>query len=771
MSAADRSYVVAVRALCEFTARRGDLDRRFNPSPTAQQGVAGHQRVTARRAPPYQTEVTLEGRHGDLLVRGRADGYDPVRHRIEEIKTCRGDPSRIPENQRQLHWSQARIYGWLMCAKASLDRIELALVYLDLATDQETVRVEHWAASDLQDHFAAHCALFLSWAGSELRHAAARQAALAALGFPHAAFRPGQRQLAEAVYRTASGARCLIAQAPTGIGKTLGALFPLLKAVAAGRLDRIFYLTAKTSGRALALGALAQCRRDPAESSLRVLELTAREKACEHPDRACHGESCPLARGFHDRLPAARQAAVDHATLQREDLRRIAARHSVCPYYLAQEMVRWADVVVGDFNHFFDPNATLHAALLANEWRVGLVVDEAHNLVERGRAMYTAELDPAGFGRLRRNAPAALRPAFTRLARSWRGLARGIDGDYRADAALPPRWIAALQQAVDAIGVHLGELAAIGLDTGDDVALLDFYFSALAFCRLAETFGDHALFERRRAPRADRGHRALRDDTDDIVPCIRNVVPARYLASRFAAAHGTTLLSATLHPRQFHADMLGLPSDAIAIDVDSPYSAAQLTVRVAAAVSTRFRDRGRSLRPIVDRIAAQYRARPGNYLAFFGSYVHLDAAAALFAACHPDIALRSQQRGMSEREQADFLAAFTPRRHSIGFVVLGGAFAEGIDLPGDRLIGAFIATLGLPRPDPVNEAMRARIDARFGTGFDYTYLFPALQRVVQAAGRVIRSDRDRGVVHLLDDRFLRPAVRRLLPDWWHVERG
>lgn len=751
MGASGMSYRVAVRTLCEFTARRGDLDLRFTPAPTAQEGIAGHARVTARRPEGYLRELPLEGRYLDLEVRGRADGYDPAANRLEEIKTYRGDLARQPANHRALHWAQARVYGWLLCQARGLDAVELALVYLDVATGQETLLAERHAAADLRTFFEAQCDAFLAWARQEAAHRAARDAALGALRFPFADFRAGQRPLAEAVYKAACTGSHLLVQAPTGIGKTLATLFPQLKAMPGQGLDRLFYLAAKTPGRRLALDALAQLDDGRA---LRVLELTARDKRCLHPAQACHGESCPLARGFHDRLPAARAEAVARGALALADLDAVAAAHRVCPYYLAQEMARWADVVVGDYSYYFDQSALLYGLLAQNGWRVGVLVDEAHNLLERARGLYSAELDPLRFAALRRGAPAALKAPLERLLRQWGVLNRAQTADYQVDEQLPEALLGALHGLIGAVATWLNEQPA-GLSAEWQTA----WFDALAFTRLADSFGPHALFDRQRLPSRS-GQRAARTRL-----CLRNVVPAPYLAPRFAAARSCVLFSATLTPHGFHADTLGLPPH-IWLDVPSPFAAGQLEVRIAEEVSTRYADRAASRPAIVARMAAQYHARPGNYLAFFSSFEYLQQVHDAFVAAHPDIPCWQQARQMREDERAAFLGRFAEDGRGIGFAVLGGAFGEGIDLPGRRLIGAFVATLGLPQVNPVNEHLRQRLDALFGAGYDYAYLYPGLQKVVQAAGRVIRTLEDRGVVHLIDDRFAQPRIRRLLPAWW-----
>ncbi|MES2886881.1 MAG: ATP-dependent DNA helicase [Pseudomonadota bacterium] len=759
-SEAQASYTVAVRTLCDFTAKRGDLDLRFTPSPSAQEGIAGHQWVCARRGPTYQAELSLSGRCGALEVRGRADGFDAPANRLEEIKTFKGSLALMPDNHRHLHWAQLKVYGALLCAQQGLTEVNLALVYFDVRSQQETVLHEQHTAADLQRFFTEQCERFMAWAVQEDGHRKGRDLALAALRFPHAEFRAGQRDLAEAVYKAAASGRCLLAQAPTGIGKTIGTVFPLLKACPGHQLDKIFFLCAKTSGRALALRALqtlAPCSGTREPATLRVLELVARHTACEHPDRACHGESCPLARGFYDRLPAARSAALARGQLDRATVREVALDHGLCPYYLGQELARWCDVVVGDYNHYFDVHAMLFSLTQAHQWRVGVLVDEAHNLIERGRRMYSAELQQRRLDEVRRAAPASLSRALNRLHRAWLALNRTHGGEHMVLETLPARWLGALQELSTALGEHVTDHPEPAGST-----LTSFYFDTLHFMRLAEQLDEHTVCDLSHTPNAA-GRAPLRSTVS-----IRNVMPAPFLKPRFAAARSTALFSATLQPHGFCRDILGLPADTPWIDVASPFHADQLQVRVSRHISTRYRDRGASLQAMVDVMAAQYAELPGNYLAFFSSHDYLAEVVARFEACHADVPVWKQSRGMGEDAQRAFLERFTVTGQGIGFAVLGGSFAEGIDLPGQRLIGAFIATLGMPQVNPVNEQMRQRLDRLLGAGHDCTYLYPGLHKVVQAAGRVIRTVADQGVVHLLDDRYQRPAVRQLLPRWWKV---
>ncbi|VWX59461.1 DNA excision repair protein ERCC-2 [Burkholderiales bacterium 8X] len=752
---------VSVKALCAFAAKAGDLDLRFVPAPSAQEGLAGHRFVQGRRGAGYESEVSLSSSHGALRVRGRADGFDAERGRVEEIKTFRGDFDAIKSNHRALHWAQARTYGWMLCERHGLERIEVALVYLDLVSSEETVLAESVTRQSLGEGFRELCERYSAWAAQEAAHRDRLEAALATLSFPHDDFRAGQRELAEAVFRSATSARCLLAQAPTGIGKTVATIFPLLKAVPAQRIDKIFFLTAKTPGRALALEGLRRIA--AGRAPLRVLELAARDKVCEHPGKACHGESCPLAKGFYDRLPAARARAIDAGWLDRASLREVAREQDVCPYFLAQEMVRWADVVVADYNYYFDGSAFLYAWAREEEWRVSLLVDEAHNLLDRARGMYSAQLGLRGLAEALPLVPAAAKPALRQLDREWQRLQRDQQEPYQVHEQLPERWLRALQESVSVLAEHFAGLAAPPAE-----ALQRFFFDALRFARLAESFGRHSVLEALLRPGGDAAGSSGSSAAAGFELSIRNLVPAPFLRPRFESCHSAACFSGTLAPFDYYQDMLGLPQGTVTLEVASPFRSEQLRVRVATDLSTRWRDRRRSLHPLVDLIAAQYRRRPGNYLAFFSSFDYLEAAADAFGQRHPDVTCWRQARGMGESERTAFVARFAEGGCGIGFAVLGGAFGEGIDLPGDRLVGAFVASLGMPQFNPANEVARERMEALFGEGHAYTYLYPGLQKVVQAAGRVIRTEQDVGVLYLLDDRFARPEIRRLLPTWWQV---
>jgi DNA excision repair protein ERCC-2 len=744
---------VAVKTLCEFAARKGDLDLRYTPAPSPEEGIAGHGAIQSRRGPRYQSEKPLAGQCGNLLVSGRADGWDPIAGRLEEIKTHRGDLSRVREAQRHLHRAQLRVYGALLCREEKRKDIELALIYYDVGKDKETPITEMASAETLWQELEHLCSLYAGWAEQEKAHRQARNQSLTTLTFPFPDFRPQQRALSETVYINSVRHQSLLLEAPTGLGKTMGTLFPALKAMPTAKQDRLFYLTSRNTARQLAIGAvesLASAQAEPLQ--IRTLELVAKDHACEHPDKACHGDSCPLAKGFFDRLPEARRAAANHrGVLTRDVLAAIACDFRVCPYFLAQEMARWCDLVVADVNRMFDQSALLHSLIRQNDWKAGLLIDEAHNLVDRARGMYSVTLGQRRLLRTKKQAPKSLKKSLDGVARAWQALIREQAPDIGEPPVnltnLPTSLTGALNRLVSAIGDYLA-------DNPPDLELQELLFECLAFSRLAEVFGDHSLCE---LARPGRGDARL---------SIQNLIPADFLAPRFEAAQSTLLFSATLSPGEYYRDLLGLPADTRFRSLPAPFKADQLRVHFTPDISTRKPDRERSLAPIAQLIARQYREKPGNYLAFFSSFAYLNQVSGALSDSAPDIPQRVQRPGMSGPQRQEFLEAFSEDSEGVAFAVLGGIFGEGIDLPGNRLIGAFVATLGLPPFDNWHEILRQRLEKRFQAGHAYTYLIPGMQKVVQAAGRVIRTEDDRGVIWLIDDRFMQPGIRKLLPRWW-----
>lgn len=762
MSAGNKPKRVAVKTLVEFAAKSGSLDRRFTPSPSGQEGIEGHQRVTAKRASNYQTEVSLSITYGDITFRGRADGYAPSDHCIEEIKTFYGDPGRIPENHQQLHWAQAKCYGWMYCETHGCDEINIALIYFNLTDEEEYRHEETWSAAELKEYGEALAEKYCQWQAQINQRLAQLTPWIEQLQFPYGKMHSSQRMMAEGVYKAAATGRVVLAEAPTGTGKTLAGLFPAIKAMTRTPVDKIFYLTAKTTGKQLALENIQLIASDKTGATipLRTLELTAQEKSCLEPDKKCMGDSCRYAFDFYTKLAQARQAAYAISILDKQALVALAYEFEICPFYLSIEMSRWVDIVVADVNYYFDGTPLLLGLTNEFDWKPYLLIDESHNLIDRARGMYSAKLNRGDLIAAKKNAPATIKKALEKINKLWLSLLKTLPEN--------PDQFVLLPLLPEKMGLALTEFTNSYIEflqknpehPVQDTIAQEFFFAALNYQKVVDVFDEDFCVDMQEM------------GTKEEVLTLRNLIPATPLAARLGFAHCACYFSATLHPAHYYQSLLGLPEDTVHIKVPSPFAAEQLHVRIAANLSTRYKDRHTAIEPICELIATQIHAAPGNALVFFSSYEFLQKVETVLRTRFNsnNTQLLVQSRRMSEEDRQEFIAQFNQHNNLLGLAVLGGAFSEGIDLSGDALKGVFIATLGLPQVNPVNEHLRSVMQSKFAQGYDFTYTYPGIQKVIQAAGRVIRTTSDQGYLWLLDQRFQQPEIRSLLPEWWFISQ-
>ncbi|MEE4144654.1 MAG: ATP-dependent DNA helicase [Halieaceae bacterium] len=748
---------ITVRDLVAFCHRAGDIDHRFSPSPTGVQGVAGHQQVYRRRGETYLSEYPVSYHHSQeglqLNLRGRADGYDPGAGLVEEIKTCRIRPALIPDSVSRMHLAQARIYAALIAIARDLPRLEVRLTWFNIDSGEEAPLSQAYSRQELEAFLAASLARFSGWLGTLAQLRLRRDASLQALAFPHGEFRPGQRGIAELVYKCVDQGGELLLEAPTGIGKTAAVLYPALKALATGKHDRIAYITAKTVGRRTAEETLDRFRQAGLE--LVALSLTARERICFSPGKACHGDDCRFARGYYDRLPRALDAATRSAALRQQDIESLAREHDVCPYQLGLDLLPWVDLVIADLHYVYSLTSTLGALMQQDGRRWSVLLDEAHNLPERARRMFRAGLAKADLMALRRDAPRGLGAALDRINRVLLDLQRQQwqEPDYDSRADIP----AQLQRVLTDFIASAGELTAQDPTVlHRQPRLLDFYFGVLQFLRLADHWGDEFRCELVRGE----GRQGLQV----ILNCLD---PARLLRERQALLHSMTAFSATLSPADWTRKALGLSAQAVFRREASPFERCQLEVFLATGVDTRFGRREHSLPLLAATVLDWLRREPGNCIVYFPSYRYLQDCLAQMRGLGLESArpgLWVQQREDAGRDQ--LLRLLEERRDVAALCILGGVFGEGIDLPGEQLSSVVIVGVGLPRFNRDTEQLRAWYQRLYGAGFDYAYLFPGMQKVDQALGRVIRGSEDRGRALLIDSRYGERQYRDLLPPWW-----
>jgi DNA excision repair protein ERCC-2 len=750
---AARTLKVAVRTLAELTCRQGDIHFRYDDATTeAQEGIALQKRLQCDRPPSYQREVAVSGRWCEggieLAVTGRADGYDGEQRLVEEFKTTRADPARLFEHIGEVHRAQLRIYAALLAQQAAADTSwQLRLLYCHPDTLAVATFDERLSTAQLSEFYAECCAKLAAWIGNLRRHRNARDAQLRALPFPYRQFRPTQHRLAADVYRTVRDGGALLLEAPTGSGKTLGTLFPALRAVGEGLGDRVVFLSARSTGQRAAEAALRQL--DPS-ASLRRVTITAKAKVCFMPEPVCDPDICPYARGYYDRSEAAVRELLSMGEMNRGAIEVVARAHGVCPFELSLDAAVGADVVVCDYNYVFDPVVHLKRLNGVDRDRVVLLVDEAHQLGERVREGFSTAFSRAMLRDYRRSASgsgnrlaAALDRRLTELRREAVTI-HGLDRDaFECTIAWPEKFARSAQLLYEALA-----------ENPDPAPLqTELAFALARFLRGASWFepGRYAV--------------VLRGRGRDIDLEVRCLDPADEIAKGLQPFPAHVRFSATVSPFELFARSHGQPA-ARTLRLPSPFPPGRLGAFVVNDVDTRYRARHATLTRLVTVLQSFVGARQGNYLIALPSFQYLECVAAAFAERTGAEHCRRQSRGMTDAERHAFLAQFTSGSCNVGFVVLGGVFAESIDLPTGALTGMAVVGIGLPPPTMERDAIVARFGAPLGRMVAYEQ--PALTRVVQAAGRLIRRPEDRAALCLIDTRYEASPYRDLLPAHWQL---
>ena len=755
---------VPVRALVEFILRSGDLGRGFSGPNRAVEAIRVHREIQKSRPGGYKAEVPVKGlvesENLVLELSGRIDGVW-LREEgtvIEEIKTVVRDLERAVEKEDPVHWGQARIYACLYAEEHDLDRVEVRLTYCLLDADEAKTSSRSYSIDELRAFLGEVAAKYTAWLEVVEAHRAARDQSVKDLEFPFQEYRAGQRDMAVAVYRTIRDAGQLFAQAPTGLGKTMAAIFPALKALAEGHTDRVYFLTARTTGQAAAQDALINLIAKGAE--LKVVRLTARDKICVNLEAECSPDRCARARGHFDRLNQALAEAFNNCDPGRESIIKAAEVWQVCPFELALELALWADVVIGDFNYAFHPRVGLRRHLLNGPGTSVFLIDEAHNLVERGREMFSAVIRKKPFLDMRRIKD----PDFAGVSRAAAAVDKGLlairkrlEENRRplAEKEDPQELyplLANFQAAAEA-------WMAQGRDAPQGRDLMELYFETVGFLKIAEDYdSNYATLSERNG-----------SDCQVRLFCLH---PAEQLRETLKKCRAAVFFSATLSPLEYFRDVLGGEETAGLMELRSPFPEENFCPLVVTSISTLYRNREatreRAARAVADLIAT----KKGNYLVFFPSYEYLSMVYESFAWLAPDVRCLVQDRAMNEEDREEFLGEFTADSEEtmVGFAVMGGIFGESIDLVGDRLTGAAIFGVGLPAICLEREVIREHYQERNEAGFEYAYLYPGLNRVCQAAGRVIRTGTDRGTVLLIDSRFGAPAYESLLPKHWRIQK-
>jgi len=766
-----KSVKLSVHKIIDFVLRCGDIDSRFYDSSSMYKGAAAHRKIQKESGDNYKKEVTLkletEIEGIPVLLQGRADGIitepdDSVT--IDEIKSTTLPLDYIYKQHLQ-HLGQGKVYAYmyLQTLENPPESVKVQLTYYQL--ESEEIRRYHWnfTSDELSDFFNDLLSKYGFWLRFERDWQTTRDAAISETTFPFETYRKGQRELAVAAYRTIEAEKKLYVSAPTGIGKTLSALFPSIKALGKGMASKIFYLTAKTVTRTVAEEAVRMMM--PKNLRIKSITLRAKEKICINGIHACNPEQCQNAKGHYDRVNEALADIISNNDLITPAVTiEYAQKHHVCPHEFGLDAALWCDLVIGDYNHVFDPTVYLKRFFDSENNDYIFLIDEAHNLVDRVRDMYTASLRKGMFSNVRKQLkdkdPLSknLKKALRQINAYLVDVRKEIDEDPSANVSKERDMVFAA--LVTLFSAAAGEWLAARKNSPDDMygEILNLYFEVGTYLMIAEQYDEH---NKQYITITD----IHRNDVENTLFCLD---PSAIIAAGLKRAKSSVLFSATLTPLPYFREILGGGEEDAMLMLPSPFDPSRFITIAHHGISTKYIHREESHSPISEAIFTAISSTKGNYLIFFPSYAYMQKVYEIFCENYSDVDTLLQTTTMSEETRADFLARFDENNPKtlVGFTVLGGIFSEGIDLKGDRLIGSIIIGVGIPKITMRHDLVRDYFNQKNGNGYDYAYVYPGMNKVLQAAGRVIRTESDSGFVLLIDNRYAEAKYRGLFPKHW-----
>ena len=753
---------ISVRSLVEFILREGDIDNRVSGSMEKDAMLLGgkiHRKIQSRMGTNYTAEVPLKIQmpcDGFVLqIEGRADGVlkDDGKVLIDEIKGILRSLEHL-EAPVPVHLAQAKCYAYIYAVQNSLKCIDVQMTYCQMETEEIRRFCQEFEFQELQTWFQDLVTQYEKWAKFEIEWRNVRNDSIRQIEFPFP-YREGQRDLVVSVYRTILRKKKLFIQAPTGVGKTMATVFPAVRAMGEGLGEKIFYLTAKTIMRTVAEQAFSLLK----EKGLlyKTITLTAKEKICFCEEAECNPDACPYAKGHFDRVNDAVFDLITHSgDWSREVLEEQAKKHMVCPFEMSLDVSNWADAVICDYNYAFDPQA--HLKRFFSESGKGeylFLIDEAHNLVERGREMYSASLYKEDLLEVRKLVKAEdpkLAKGLSECNQQFLELKRECE-HYQILKSVSHIALK-LMNVLSKLEDYLEECK----DAEKKKRVLDFYFAVRSFLNIHDIMDEnYVIFSE-----------MMEDGRFQIkLFCVN---PAVNLQNYLEQGNSTIFFSATLLPVHYYKKLLSVEKDDYAVYAHSSFPQENKFLFIGTDVSTRYTRRGESTYQRFARyIAVMAEQKKGNYMAFFPSYRFLEEVHTCFLECvDHEVDSICQVSYMDEEQREEFLEEFEQEREKslVAFCVMGGIFSEGIDLTDDKLIGAVIAGTGLPQVCTEREILKQYFNAADMDGFDYAYLYPGMNKVLQSAGRVIRTESDRGVILLLDDRFRAMRYREVFPREW-----
>lgn len=756
----DFEVKISVRELIEFVLRGGSIDTSIKSNVKAVEGTKAHKKLQKLGGEGYLSEVSLKIKEEvndiSFLVEGRADGIfkeDDLTY-IDEIKTFSYDISSVEEPISPLHLCQAKCYGYIYSKENSLDKIGVRLTYYNIENEDIKRLKYEFSKEELKEFFFDTLKKYSIFAKYKKEWKIKRDKSIKEGNFPFESYRTGQREMAVAAYRAIRDEKKLFLKAPTGIGKTISSIFPAVKALGENLISMIFYLTAKNTTGNAAEDCLELLRSK--DYFIKGIRLTAKEKVCFKEEVTCNPESCEYAKGHYDRInEAIMHILKDEEVLSKEKIIEYAKLHRVCPFEFSLDLTYFADIVICDYNYVFDPHVMLKRFFENGYIDAALLIDEVHNLPDRAREMYSEAIYKSKvMGALKyfKDSHKKLHTSLSKINKHLLKLKKscnenGIYKSYEEDTEI----VSLLRNFTSYFEAYLKEGKEIPKD------ILELYFNSLNFIKISEIYDKSYITY------------CMCEDREVMLK-IYCIDPSINLKECFKKVRAAILFSATLIPVNYYKDILGEEEGDKALKFKSSFSKNNLCL-LCAGVSTRFNHRSKTMPIVSEYILKAVSHKTGNYLVFFPSYKYMED---VYEITKDKVQgkILMQKSEMTEEERQKFLECFDEGNNEtlLGFAVLGGVFSEGIDLKGEKLSGAIIVGVGLPKICFERDVILEYFNSKNNNGFNYAYTFPGMNKVLQAGGRVLRTEKDRGFVLLIDDRYKNTEYRDLFPEeWQHVK--
>ncbi len=757
-----RTYKISIKDVINFFYLEGHISSTFLGKSRANLGTSIHTKLQKSRPDNYHKEYFLSDEickeSFKLVISGRADGiYERVKDDdiviVEEIKSTYLDLASLKNNPNKYHLAQVICYAYLYSRDNQLNNICTHLTYYNLDNEQSLIIDNVHSFEELKSFYNEITEYYLAWINKLQDYRDSRDANLGTAKFPFADLRKGQRKVMVASYKTIEKEACIRIEAPTGIGKTSAVLFPALKSISTGLTDKLFYITNK--------GTISEVVKetinifDKSNIKFKTVFITAKAKICFNPEKACDYHECEYAKDYFTKFRNNKSLFFKYNTFTKEVIQNIALELKMCPFELALDLSSWADMIVCDCNYFYDPKARLKRFFEIVTENYTLLFDEAHNVPERVRAMFSAELsrnEVLSVKREAKSSPENIKKTLKNLNKYLLDIEKTFEVGNHIIEVLNTDLLKLIRDFLKTMDSQL----ASGKPFPAKSLLIDFYFYLNDFVRLYELLDEHFVLYVEKKQRL-----TIR------IYCLN---PKPIISEQTGRIKSAIFFSATLKPDEYFEYLLNVESkENYLLEVESPFDKNNMCVMYDSIIDTTYKNRDSYYQEIALRIKATIKSYPGNYIVFFPSYKFLNSVLDFYQEDNDNPNLHIQSTSMTSEERQAVLNSYSISNNQLLFAISGGFFGEGIDLQGQQLIGCIVVGISLPMVSFERELIKQYFSALGKSGFDYAFKFPALLRIVQSAGRLIRTETDKGVLYLVDKRFLHASYKKYLPISWESD--